>query len=189
MSNRKLVVGVDLRVFSGPVVAEASHMFHQLPRRDRPPLFGEARQVVLHGGVEVDEALLMQQAHRGRGHGLGHAANAKARSWRDRYAPPEVRPPKRLGPRELTVDRHRDGHAGQVLIDDQIPREELDVLNRVGVSGGRRSEDFRRQRQRVVAGARDEIVATGGKYRRGCQCEQQAACRPADRCGCRHGSS
>jgi hypothetical protein len=120
--ERKPVVGVDLRRFSASVVADTGHMSHQLPRRDRPALFGEARQVFLHGGLEVDEPSLMQQAHRGRGHGLRHAANSKEGSWRDRHALPEVRPTKRLGPREFTIDRHRDRHAGQVLIDDQIPR-------------------------------------------------------------------
>ncbi len=157
--KRQLVVGVDLPVLSPAVVTKPGDMSHQLARRDPPMLVGQRREVVPHGRVQVEESPIEKQADGGRGEGLGHTADAEAHPWSQRDALLEIRPPQRLGPRELAIDGHRDRHARQVLVDDQVPRMLLDLLCRGGVSGRGRRKGLREQRPRVLARARGQATA------------------------------
>ena len=93
-------------------------MPHHLAQRHGPLFLRKLGHVRLNRLVEIQAALLQQQAGRRRGERRGSGADPESRFRRDGRLLLEIRPAKSFGPHDLAAGTHRDRQPGQVLIDE-----------------------------------------------------------------------
>ena len=107
-------------------------MPHQLAQCHGPLFLRERGHVGLNLVVEVQTALLQQQADRGRRERRRGRADPEPHFWRDGHPVLEIGPAKAFGPHDVArrPDRHRE--SGQVLLDEARTDDLPPLLHGVG---------------------------------------------------------
>ena len=107
-------------------------MPHQLAQCHGPLFLRERRHVHLNLVVEVQAALLQQQANRGRSECRGGGADPEPHFWRDGHPVLEIRPAKAFGPHDVASDTDRHRESWQVLFDQTRTDDLPPLLHGVG---------------------------------------------------------
>ena len=114
LEHRLVVAGVvDLRLDVPFVVPNARQMAGKLACRNGVRLLRKRRDVFLDRRIQVQLALLVQQAERGRRDRLGHAPDAHLGGRPHGLALLEIRKAEAFGPDDSAVDEDRDAEAGR----------------------------------------------------------------------------
>ena len=84
------------------IVTHPRDVSRELTGRDRVFFLGEARDVALHGSIQVDPVTFVDQGEERRGHRFRHAPDPELRRRPNRDPLLDVRPP---GARFLAISR------------------------------------------------------------------------------------
>ena len=107
-------------------------MPHQLAQCHGPLFLRERRHVGLNLVVEVQTALLQQQADCGGGERRRRRSDPEPHFWRDWHPVLEIRPAKAFGPHDVATDTDRHRDSGQVLLDETRTDDLPPLLHGVG---------------------------------------------------------